>query len=99
MTSQDKMITELQGLERKIKLLLGKFQAMKEEIGLLKSENEDLRSIIRMKQEKINNFQNKIKISKIVDTIAVEKDEATELKQTIDEYIKEIDRCIAHLGE
>ncbi|MTI32984.1 hypothetical protein [Xanthovirga aplysinae] len=93
------MITEIQGLERKVKLLLGKYQALKEEVGLLKSENEDLRSIIRMKQEKINNFQNKIKISKIVDTIAVEKDEATELKQTIDEYIKEIDRCIAHLGE
>jgi chromosome segregation ATPase len=96
---QDKLISELQSLERKVKLLMGKYQALQEENSLLKSENEDLRSIVRMKQEKINNFQNKIKISKIVDTIAVEQDEATELKQTIDEYIKEIDKCIAHLGE
>lgn len=96
---QDQLISEIQALERKVKLLLGKYQAQQEENALLKSENEDLRAIIRMKQEKINNFQNKIKISKIVDTLAVDQDQTTELKQTIDEYIEEIDKCIAHLGE
>ena len=49
---------------------------------------------------KLAGFQNQIKISKIVQNVATGDDaDATGLKQQIDEYIKEIDRCIAQLSE
>jgi hypothetical protein len=47
----------------------------------------------------VANFQNQDKITKIVTNTTVEKEESTELKHKLNEYIREIDKCIAHLSE
>ena len=54
--------------------------------------------IIKTKNEQLSNFQIKNNISKIVNTISVEEDN-TELKKSIDNYVKEIDKCIAYLSK
>jgi regulator of replication initiation timing len=99
--TQDKLSTELQALERKIHLLLKEHKSIKEENNFLKRENQEIKQFLHEKEDQINSFQNQIKISKIVDSIAVENDHegAAELKIKINEYIKEIDKCIAHLSE
>jgi predicted RNase H-like nuclease (RuvC/YqgF family) len=99
--NQDKLSLELQSLERRIHLLLKEHKSMKEENSFLKRENQEVKQILHEKEDQINSFQNQIKISKIVDSIAVENDQEStaELKLKINEYIKEIDRCIAHLSE
>ena len=96
---QDQLRNNLQALERKIKLLLGEYKTLKDEITFLKVENQELKSVIRNKEDQIDHFQNKIKISKIVDNIDSEENGTSELKKKIDTYIKEIDRCIAHLSK
>ena len=58
-----------------------------------------LKSVIKAKDDQIDNFQNKIKISTIVDRISVEEGEAKEVKDKINDYIKEIDRCINQLSK
>lgn len=88
---------ELSLLEEKIKQLLEENQALKLEIVDLKKDKAALRDMVEKKVEEINNFQNQIKISKIVDSMAVE-DNAAELKYKINEYIKDIDKCIAQLS-
>lgn len=88
---------ELSLLEEKIKQLLDENKALKLEIVDLKKDKAALRDMVEKKVEEINNFQNQIKISKIVDSMAVE-DNATELKYKINEYIKDIDKCIAQLS-
>ncbi|MEQ8808105.1 MAG: hypothetical protein RIE59_03470 [Imperialibacter sp.] len=40
-----------------------------------------------------------MKISKIVESMVVGDSDANEVKDVLDDYIKEIDKCIAHLGE
>ena len=40
-----------------------------------------------------------MKISKLVNNMVVEGSGSEELKQRLDGYIKEIDKCIAHLAE
>ncbi len=90
---------EFQLLERKVKLLLNDHKALKEENQFLKGENIDLKERVKAKEEHLNNFQNKIKISKLVGSMAVENEDAVELKQMVNNYIKEIDKCIAHLSE
>jgi chromosome segregation ATPase len=99
--SQEKAKAELMSLERKIKLLLSDYSAIKKELQNLRAENQELKSVIKSKDELINHFQNQIKISKIVGSIAVENQttDSAELKAKINEYIKEIDKCIAHLSE
>ncbi len=96
--NQERVITEFLSLERKLNLLLGEFKNLKEELSILRNENSELRDIIKTKDEQLSNFQNKNNISKIVNTISVEEDN-TELKKSIDNYIKEIDKCMAYLSK
>ena len=95
----DLLNKNLFSLERKINLLLNEHKSLKEEIRFLKHENEELRSVVRVKDDQISNFHNKLKITKLADSISHEDDNSTELKRKIDEYIKEIDKCIAHLAK
>jgi len=52
-----------------------------------------------LKEQQILDFQNRIKISTIVDSIAGGETEAAEVKSKIDDYIKEIDKCISQLNK
>ncbi len=97
--SNDLLKSQLSTLERKLNLLLNEFHTVKNERTKLSAENDQLRSLLKAKDEQITSFQNKIKISKIVEGIDTEGEDSSELKKKIDDYIKEIDRCIAHLSK
>ena len=85
-------------IESKLNLLLGK-------IKNLKKENENLRKELEIKQlqqvelkEKIDQY--KIKLSlQTPDNTGISKESRSELEKKINSYIKEIDRCIALLGD
>jgi chromosome segregation ATPase len=95
--NQEGLHTELNALERKVQLLLNEFQNARNELNILKAENQELKMNLKQKDERIKDFQNQDKISKIVGSIGKSDEEASEMKGKIDEYIKEIDKCILHL--
>ncbi|MEM6359502.1 MAG: hypothetical protein AAF149_17695 [Bacteroidota bacterium] len=97
--NKDLLKSQLGTLERKLNLLLNEFGSIRQERAQLRAENEELRALLKSKDEQISGFQNKIKISKIVEGIDTEGEDSSELKKKIDVYIKEIDRCIAHLSK
>ena len=97
--SQDLLKSNLSSLERKVSLLLDKHKNIKDELVMLREENSELRSVLKQKEEQVDSFQNQIKISKIVSEIDSDGKYATELKSKIDDYIKEIDKCILHLSK
>ena len=90
---------ELSKLERKINLLLGEHKRVKDELNLILRENERLKNQLNAKNNKLNNFQNKFKISNLVGNMVVETEDVKGLKEILDNYIKEIDKCIAQLSE
>ena len=90
---------ELQSLERKLILLINDHKTVKGENEVLKSQNQELLQHLKAKEEQIDNFKNKDKITKLVDSVVVSGGDTTELKQVINEYIREIDKCIAHMSE
>ncbi len=94
----DLLRKEFSALERKVSLLLNEHKKVRTELAQLQSENTGLREELKERDELIANFQNKFKISKIVNSIDTEGHDTSELKRKIDEYIKEIDRCIAHVS-
>ena len=96
---RDRFNLELQALERKIRLLLVNHTSLKKDLEAVKGENVQLKNVIKAKDDQIDHFQNKIKISTIVDSISVGESEATEVKNKIDDYIKEIDKCINQLSK
>jgi hypothetical protein len=96
---QEALKSNLNGLERKIMVLLNEHKNIKDELKTLKLENHELRGDIRKRDEQLSNFKNQIKITKIVDHINPEDGSVSELKRKVDEYIREIDKCIAHLSQ
>ena len=96
--NQELLKTNLSGLERKILVLVNEHKNVKEELKGLKRENQDLREAIRARDEQITGFHNQLKITKIVDSINPEDGSVSELKKKVDDYIREIDKCIAHLS-
>ena len=91
--------SEINNLERKIKILLSEHAQLKDDVSALKQENNTLKSDLSQKEQSLSGFQNQMKISKIVENMVVEENDTGALKGVIDDYIKEIDKCIAHLGE
>ncbi len=94
---QARLHTEINTLERKVQLLLNEHQLAKDELKQLKGENEELILALKQKDERLKGFQNQDKISKIVGTIGKNEAETSEMRDKIDDYIKEIDKCILHL--
>lgn len=86
-------------IEEKLHKLLTLQNTLKEKVSELESENIKLKNELEGKSEKLDNFQNKWKLAKLVEGIPAEKRNTTELKKIISDYIKEIDFCIAQLGK
>jgi hypothetical protein len=95
---QELLKTNLNGLERKILVLVSEHKGLKDEVKALKNENQELKQALKMRDEQINGFHNQLKITKIVDNLHPEDGSVSELKKKVDEYIREIDKCIAHLS-
>ena len=95
---QDLLKSSLTGLERKIVVLVNEHKNLKAEVNSLKTANSDLKQSLRQRDEQLDGFRNQLKITKIVDNINPEDESASELRKTVDDYIREIDKCIAHLS-
>ena len=95
---QELLKTNLSGLERKILVLVNEHKNLKDELKGLKRENQELKEAVRARDEQIAGFHNQLKITKIVDSINPEDGSVSELKKKVDDYIREIDKCIAHLS-
>ena len=95
---QELLKTNLNGLERKIMVLITEHKNLKDELKGIKNENQQLKAALKARDEQIASFHNQLKITKIVDNLNPEDGSVLELKKKVDEYIREIDKCIAHLS-
>ncbi len=95
---QELLKTNLSGLERKILVLVNEHKNLKEEVKALKKDNQDLKAAVKVRDEQISGFHNQLKITKIVDSLNPEDGSVSELKKKVDDYIREIDKCIVHLS-
>lgn len=96
---KESLLLKIDLLEQKLKKLLEGHKELKNELIDSREENKRLRNTIEKQNEEIKNFQNQDKISKIVASITEDAQSSYELKIKINEYIKEIDKCIAYLSE
>jgi regulator of replication initiation timing len=96
--NQELVVNELNALERKLSLLIKDHQLLKEQAQGLLEENQELKMFVSQKEEQLTVFHNKVKIGKLVNNIEADNNDSAELKKKLDDYIKEIDKCIAHLS-
>lgn len=95
----EKLYREFQELERKIHLLVSDNKRLRDQLAQSDSENQILKSRMESQEQHLASFQNRMKMSKIVNNMIVHGEDSAQLKAQIDGYIKEIDKCIAHLAE
>ena len=90
--------SELNNLERRIKLVMSEQVKLKNDVETYRNENRQLKETVKLKNHELNNFQNKFKLNQIANN-AMENVNSEELKELLDDYIMEIDKCILHLNE
>lgn len=96
---KDEILAKLAVLEKGINALAEKYREVKGRLDASEKENQQLKEEIIRQNEELKYFQNQDKISRIVSSITEDSRNSSELKLKINEYIKEIDKCIAHLSE
>jgi TolA-binding protein len=98
--ASSQQLAQLDRLERQVTTLVAAYQQMREELADARTTIEHLRADERDREKQLREYQNQENIVKLVQTIAGgEPTQANELKQRLNEYIREIDKCLAYLRE
>ncbi|MER2996528.1 hypothetical protein [Pontibacter populi] len=96
---KDAQLQQLQHIEDKLRKLISRYTEVQQRLSSAQEEIKLLETQLEEKDQQIKNFQNQENIVKIVDTIAGNPANSTELKLKLNEYIREIDKCIAYLRD
>ncbi|ARS36420.1 hypothetical protein [Pontibacter actiniarum] len=96
---KEKQLQQLQHIEDKLRKLIQRHTEVQQRLVRAQEQLKQLEGLLEEKDEQIKNFQNQENIAKIVDTIAGNTANSTELKLKLNEYIREIDKCIAYLQD
>ena len=93
------MKTIVDSLEVKIKQLISLYSKVKQEKQKAINEGKDLIKSLAEKQETINSLEEKIKLIKMSKVVSSSNEDNKKTKQKINEYVREIDKCIALLNK
>lgn len=88
----------ISGIEIKLNNLLSSYKKVKSINSNLKEDNANLLLEIEQKNIEINALKDKIKIISISKSVDASKGDIRQTKLKINEYIREIDKCIAQLN-
>tara|TARA_B100001540_G_C15775433_1_gene628411 strand:- start:1050 stop:1337 length:288 start_codon:yes stop_codon:yes gene_type:complete len=88
----------ISNIEIKLNNLLSSHNKLKEINESLNAEKANFISEIEMKNKEINALKDKIKIMSISKSVDASKGDIRQTKLKINEYIREIDKCIAQLN-
>ena len=88
----------ISNIEKKLFNLLSSYENLKGKNLKLENENKKLISKIEDNSQIINSLNDKIKIMSISKSVDVSKNDIKQTKLKINEYIREIDKCIAQLN-
>ena len=88
----------ISNIEKKLSNLLSSYEKIKNKNLKLEDENKKLISKIEDNNQIINSLNDKIKIMSISKSVDVSKNDIKQTKLKINEYIREIDKCIAQLN-
>ncbi|MCO4819474.1 MAG: hypothetical protein KC517_07615 [Bacteroidetes bacterium] len=90
---------KLWNFEVSLKEMLNRLGELKTENQDLANKNESLETQLTTQKNLIKDLEENNKNVKLAETMSQSMGDQEELKQQIDNYIKEIDRCIALLSD
>lgn len=96
---QEAFLRKLRDIKANLRRLTEQYTVLRKHLSLKEAENESLKKEIVLKEAMLNDFKNSQKISNIVSELSSKAPDSAELKLRINGFIREIDRCIAHLEQ
>ena len=90
----------VENIEKKVNKLIQLYQSAQKEKEETLTENNQLILDLSDKDKTINSLEEKIKLLRITKSVSTQDDERNkESRQKINEYVREIDKCIALLNK
>ena len=87
-------------IEKKVSKFISMYHTVKEEKEDVLNENDKLKSEISDRDITISTLEEKIKLLRITKSVSAQEVESNkESRQKINEYVREIDKCIALLNK
>jgi len=93
MTTADQLDKVITKTERLMELC----SALQEENDLLKLENQSLNAAVKVGKDKVDELEQKMKVLKIAKSFSETNEKTLDIKQKINEFVQEIDKCIVLL--
>jgi len=93
MTVADQLDKVIAKTERLMELC----SALQEENDLLKLENQSLDAAVKVSKDKISELEQKLKVIKMAKSFSETSEKTLDIKQKINEFVQEIDKCIVLL--
>ena len=88
---------QLNSVLRKTARLIELCNALQEENDLLKLENQSLKVALDTFKSKHNDLEEKLRVTKIAKSIEGTSEKSLDIKQKINDFVREIDKSIALL--
>ncbi|MAU37166.1 MAG: hypothetical protein CMD14_07335 [Flavobacteriales bacterium] len=93
------MKTIINSIEAKLLNLINNFNQIQKENSDLQKNNYALNERLQEKEKLIANLQDKVKLMNISRSVDSDSEDVKATRSKINEYIREIDRCIALLNK
>ena len=88
---------QLSKVVEKTERLIALCSALQEENDLLKLENQSLSSALNTSKEKTKDIEEKMRVLKLARSFSETSEKTLDIKQKINEFVQEIDKCIVLL--
>ncbi|MDB5153498.1 MAG: hypothetical protein JWR54_2249 [Mucilaginibacter sp.] len=88
---------QLNKVVEKTERLIELCSALQEENDLLKLENQSLSSALKVSKDKTIELEEKLRILKMAKSFSETNEKTLDIKQKINEFVQEIDKCIVLL--
>ena len=89
----------IDSIEIKLGKFVAKYQQIKDRKLILEQENSTLSADVKTKEQQVLDLQEKIKLMNISNSVATSTETVKATRMKINEYVREIDKCIALLNK
>lgn len=88
---------QLNQVVEKTQRLIALYSALQEENDLLKLENQTLSTALNASKERTKEAEEKMRVLKMAKSFSETNEKTLDIKQKINEFVQEIDKCIVLL--
>jgi regulator of replication initiation timing len=81
----------------KTERLIALCSALQEENDLLKLENQSLSTALNVSKDKSKDLEEKLRVLKLAKSFSETNEKSLDIKQKINEFVREIDKCMVLL--